>query len=176
MMRFHPTVMPCLRREYRAIVAACLLAVLPAVCLAHTESVQAEVSGTLFRNGRPAAGLEVVSCADYKPRPVPVSECALVVRVRTNRLGQFQFKQVTGVRPPAPGAIECKTSPGSCLADPGWSYWFLVHDGENERQFWNGGLGYGRTMAHIECELPPPEIKEAEPRCKVIETAPTYLP
>jgi hypothetical protein len=144
--------------------------------MAEDESVEAKVSGTLLRNGRPAAGLEVASCADYKVAPVQLSRCARVVRVKTNRLGQFQFKQITGVRPPRPGAVDCKTSPGSCLADPGWSYWFLIRDGEHERKFWNGGLGYGRTMAHVECELPPLKIKEAEPRCKVVETALSYQP
>lgn len=135
-MLIHPTVMSC-----RAIATAGFLAALPAFCLAGTESVEAEVSGTLLRNGQPAAGLEVISCADYKPISVPLSGCARVIRVKTNRLGQFQFKQITGVRPPPPGTVDCKTSPGACLADPGWSYWFLIRDGENERRFWNGGLG-----------------------------------
>lgn len=75
--------------------------------------------------------------------------CDELAGLWTDAKGRFSF--TTHAVYQLPSAEQCP--PVRCIADPGWTYWFVVETPERRVQFWNGGLGYGPTRVRVVCEL-----------------------
>lgn len=122
----------------------------PNFCAARDiDQVEGEIVGTITRGGKPIAGLKILSCRDWGGSTK--APCLASIQVTTNRQGRFSFTKFTGFRPKT--AVRCSNESPCVIGDPGWNYWFKVVDGNETRLFWNGGLGYGRLFARVECDL-----------------------
>ncbi len=128
--------------------------------------VSGEIVGTITRNQVPVPGLAVLSCRDGSVGSS--GPCKEPIRAITDQRGRFSFNKIAGVEPPTPES--CRANLKCDVADPGWSYWFKIVDGKETKVFWNGGLGYGRLYARIDCDLGSPKTSgNVELDCKVWE-------
>jgi hypothetical protein len=100
--------------------------------------------------GRPLVGAQITACAD-RGHFIGRRPCKSPIETRTDSEGRFTFKQFTGVTPPT--RQEIKANPIYAVADPGWGYGFRVDYEGMAAEYFDTGMGYGRTNVRLECDF-----------------------